>query len=72
MNEYTGKYGHEINAVPGSVAFDAENDIDAMAQANIFVEAGYRGGTWINISLNDGAYHCHNEHGKAVGNRTYY
>ncbi len=68
MQPYTAPYGHNGNATPGRLTFDAASRADAIKQARAFVAAGQRNGTWINMTISDNeSYAARNEHGAAVG-----
>lgn len=67
MQTFTATFGHHERDIPGRMTLEATTEAEAIAEAKRFVEAGYRDGTWINVSLGNGAYSCANRHGKAVG-----
>lgn len=72
MPIYTAKYGHESNCTPGSMEIEAATQADAIDQAKQFVRDGVRNGTWINMSIEGGAFAATNQHGEAVSHTTRY
>jgi hypothetical protein len=68
---YTAKYAHNNSDVPGRIELAATTEAAAIAEADAFVEQGYDG-TWINVSLEGGAYAAVNRNGRAVGEITRY
>lgn len=71
-HSYTATFGHSEHDVPGRMTLEASTEAEAIAEANKFVESGFRSGTWINVSLEDGVYGAANRDGKAVGSITRY
>ncbi len=67
---FTATFAHGGSDSPGRITLDAATESEAIAEANAFVVAGMRNGTWINVTLPDGAYAARNVHGKAVGATT--
>lgn len=73
MSNYTASYGHNDNDMPGRITFAADSREDAIAQAQAFVEAGQRNGTWINLNLSDTEIAGYrNVHGRAKGGIDHY
>lgn len=73
MSNYTARYGHNDNDMPGRITIQADSGEDAIAQAKAFVEAGQRNGTWISVTLSDTEVAGYrNVNGRAIGGIEHY
>lgn len=72
MSTYTARYAHGEGHIPGTLEIEADSDAHAIEQAKNFVREGVRNGTWINMSIQGGAFAASNQHGEVVSHTTRY